>query len=119
MLRVDGRYGVHPCPLAQLLQFKCRGFELSWWVLTAIKIRANQQLQLLRAGLLGQLLQQGPAIALQAAPLGGPYAQREIGFAEKREHAVLLFNFHIQAEGMQLAGKLLFELVGPLTAIVS
>ena len=95
MFRVDGRHGIHPCPLAQLLQFKRRGFELSWWVLTAIKIRANQQLKLLRAGLLSQRLQQGPAIALQAAPFGGPYAHREIGFAEKREHAVLLFDFHV------------------------
>ena len=119
MLRVDGGYGVHPCPLAQLLQFKRRGFELSRWVLTAIKIRAKQQLELLRAGLLGQFLQQGPAIALQAAPLGGPHTHREIGFAEKREHAVLLFNFHIQAEGMQLACQLFFELMSALTAIIT
>ena len=44
MLRGDGRYGIHPCPLAQLFQFKCGGLELSRWVLAAIKIRANQQL---------------------------------------------------------------------------
>ena len=95
MFRVDGRHGIHPCPLAQLLQFKGGGFELSRRVLTAIKIRAKQQLQLLRGRLLGQLLQEGPAIALQAAPLGCPHTHREIRLAEKREHAVLLFDFHV------------------------
>ena len=88
-------------------------------MLTAIEVRANQQLQLLRGGFLSQFLQQGPAIALQAAPLRGPHTHREIRFAQKGEYPVLLFHFHRQPEGIQLAGQLLFELVSALAGIIA
>ena len=80
-------------------------------MLAAVQVRSDQQLKLACAGLSSQFLQEGPAVALQAAPLGSSHTHGEIRLAEQGEHPVLLLHFHGEPEGMQFAGQLFLQLV--------